>query len=382
MKTWEDIVKDKLEEYESPLPEGSLATFRARRTGAASNPAMKRFPVVWMAAAAVAAGLAAFLFLRHPAGLADPIRTIQPPVAPDALVSETIEIAAPVPINPIIARASKPKAPSQPAGQAQESQEKQETRQEQPEITEEEIATPSYPDFVPDFIPEYIPQTREKITKGLKIGTVAGALAGGGLLAVLAGPYTPVSQESILREPKAAYLSEEGPDSAPMPEEPKEETVGSYTHYLPIKAGLSVRMPVSDRFRVTTGLEYAQYISNYTDTKTGKQLQQAHYLGIPIRLDCSLLSGRRLDLYAGAGVVGDICLGATLDGTPLQKDGFAFSVLGAIGLQWNLTNQVGIYLEPEISWTKPTDSRILVTYRTAHPVMFSIATGLRINLGK
>ena len=40
MRNWEDILIDKLEGYESPLPEGGLAEFRARREGAA--PAAKQ----------------------------------------------------------------------------------------------------------------------------------------------------------------------------------------------------------------------------------------------------------------------------------------------------------------------------------------------------
>ena len=39
MNKWEDIVKDKLEGYESNLPEDSLAAFNARRATAGSIPA-------------------------------------------------------------------------------------------------------------------------------------------------------------------------------------------------------------------------------------------------------------------------------------------------------------------------------------------------------
>ena len=56
MKNWEDIVKDKLEGYESPLPEGSLAEFRARRD-AAGSAAAKRSPLLWIVPTAVAAGM-------------------------------------------------------------------------------------------------------------------------------------------------------------------------------------------------------------------------------------------------------------------------------------------------------------------------------------
>ena len=34
------------------------------------------------------------------------------------------------------------------------------------------------------------------------------------------------------------------------------------------------------------------------------------------------------------------------------------------------------------SWQFYSVNRALVTYRSEHPVMFSVATGIRINLGK
>ena len=65
MRKWEDIVKDKLEGYESNLPEDSLAAFHARRTADSATKA-KRFPLIWAIVPAFAAGLAAVLLLRKP----------------------------------------------------------------------------------------------------------------------------------------------------------------------------------------------------------------------------------------------------------------------------------------------------------------------------
>ena len=52
----------------------------------------------------------------------------------------------------------------------------------------------------------------------------------------------------------------------------------------------------------------------------------------------------------------------------------------------NVTKHLGIYLEPELSWRIPMDNPAIttytpVTYRSEHPVMFSVAAGIRINLG-
>ena len=59
MKTWEDIVKERLEGYESPLPEGSLATFRTRREKKQKLTPDRHRPLVWAITAVAAASLAA-----------------------------------------------------------------------------------------------------------------------------------------------------------------------------------------------------------------------------------------------------------------------------------------------------------------------------------
>ena len=136
--------------------------------------------------------------------------------------------------------------------------------------------------------------------------------------------------------------------------------------------------------------------------------QVAQYLGIPVRLDWSLAKNKLLDVYVGGGAAADYCIGAKMiikytdpalkdSIQELRRDGFVFSLIGAGGIQFNATKRIGLYLEPELTWSKPPkkpsldfygdivimeegDYR-LETYRTAHPFMFTVATGLRINLG-
>ena len=88
MKKWEEIIKDKMEGYDSPLPEGSLAEFRALRNGTAVKPAARRFPLVWVLAPALAAGLAAVLLLRQPSVQENGIQVVSQPAAPVAVAPE------------------------------------------------------------------------------------------------------------------------------------------------------------------------------------------------------------------------------------------------------------------------------------------------------
>ena len=65
MNRWEDIVKDRLEVYESTIPDGSFAGFRALRKGKTVRGSGKVVPWIFGMTAAAAAILASVLFLRH-----------------------------------------------------------------------------------------------------------------------------------------------------------------------------------------------------------------------------------------------------------------------------------------------------------------------------
>ena len=149
-----------------------------------------------------------------------------------------------------------------------------------------------------------------------------------------------------------------------------------------MKTGLSALIPLTEKLSVTTGLTYSLYRSKFTYSLSGEKTQLAHYLGVPIRLDWTLAANQWLDVYLGAGVAEDLCVGASLGGSAFAKDGPSFTLLGAGGLQWNILPRLGLYVEPELSWTVPSDRQVLKTYRQEHPLVFTVATGLRINLGK
>ena len=392
MKNWEDIVKEKLEEPDGTLPESVFAEFQARRSGAAPAPAARRSPLVWVVATAVAAGLAAILLLRKPSVPEDSIRIVPQPVPAVAVASDStaVEAEEPLPVRPLIAQAPVPKAaaPKTVAPKAEEPEvaepeivEPEPVRpevvepEEEPTVSEPVAAAPAVATASP-----FVPQDTPARSVDMHIAPAAGIVAGGGLLAAL---LAPIAGKGDLMSEQASSYSEPSYGN-PLDCNPPSflNEVDHFTHTFPFKGGLSVGIPVSDRLRITTGLEYSLYQTRVSFTKSGEKKQAAHYLGVPLRLDGSLASNRWLDVYVGGGVSGDWCVGATLAGKDIPGDGFSFSLLGAGGVQFKVTRHLGLYVEPEISWTFPSEKRVLETYRSAHPFLFSVATGLRINLDK
>ena len=397
MRNWEDIVKDKLEEPDGTLPESVFAEFQARRSAAAPAPASKRSPLAWVVATAVAAGLAAILLLRKPSMPEDGIRIVPQPVQTVAVASDSTAVEAedPLPVRPLIAQAPVPKAaaPKTVAPKAEEP-EVAEPEIVEPEPVRPEVVEPAEDPTVSEPVASepavataspFVPQdTPARSVHMPVVPMAAGVVAGGGLLAAL---LAPVGMGDLMPAEASHYYSDLGYGNS-NPANPVEgatsssDEVDHFTHTFPFKGGLSVGIPVSDRLRITTGLEYSLYQTRVSFTKSGEKKQAAHYLGVPVRLDGSLASNRWLDVYVGGGVSGDWCVGATLAGKDIPGDGFSFSLLGAGGVQFKVTRHLGLYVEPEISWTLPSEKRVLETWRSAHPFLFSVATGLRINLEK
>ena len=380
MRKWEDIVKDKMEEPEGALPESVFAEFRARREAAVAAPAQKRFPLAWVAIPAAAAGLAAFLLLHKPAIPEEGIQLIQQPSAPVAVVTDTAKVSEPEQAPPLIAQAVTPKLVRPSAGKPHlmnEEENVEAAEENVPESMEEEM--PDSP--VATTTSPFIPESAIAGPMRMKVGPAAGMIAGGGLLAALITPL--LGAGTNMDKAPTSYSDNTGATVPLTFDNPqKDDQIVKAVHYFPLKVGLSARFPISERFSVTTGIDYSWYKSSFTYSVSGEKIQHAHYLGIPVRLDWTFASSKWLDVYLGAGFEGEYCLGATFAGEHIAKDGFSASLLGAGGIQFKITEKLGFYIEPELSWTIAPKNQVLQSYQTMNPLMFSVSSGLRITIGK
>ena len=395
MRKWEDIVRDKLGGYASNLPEDSLAAFHARRATAGATKA-KRFPLIWAIVPAIAAGLAAVLLLRKPTVPEDGIQRIPQPVEVYGQVDDSLDTATPPATEPLIAQANQTKA-VRPMPKTEQPEERATSTVAEESRLSEETLIPETDDFGPGDTPEepaidsrpvvqdsspFVPQpSTEKPAVQVNLGTGGAIAAGGGLLAALATQLARADVSALI--PGNHAIDGPGSPNSNAIDGPNgtNSLETTHSHRMPLVVGLSVKFPVTEKIGVTTGLEYSLYSSSFS-YPPGEKTQLVHYLGIPVRLDWTFVSSRWLDAYLGTGVKGDLCLGATMDGQSIGKDGPAFRLLGAGGIQFNATRNFSFFLEPEISWTLPSERRVLSTYSSEHPWMFTVATGVRINLGK
>ena len=158
--------------------------------------------------------------------------------------------------------------------------------------------------------------------------------------------------------------------------------------YQPISFGLSVNIPISSKFSVSTGVVYTRLSSDFTSIANSlvyERQQKLHYVGIPLTVQYNVWQWYGLNVYATAGGQADFNVKAymTTEGTEtkLEKDNLQWSVNAALGVQYNFIPQLGIYVEPGIKHYFNNGSHIQ-NYFKHRPTNFNLQIGLRLNMGK
>lgn len=150
-----------------------------------------------------------------------------------------------------------------------------------------------------------------------------------------------------------------------------------YHHDLPVSLGVTFRMDLNSRVGVESGIDYT-YLHSSVESLGGKLDQRLHFIGIPLRLDARLLSRGRLDLYAGIGVKAEKCVAASFGTVRCEERRLQWSAGAFAGVQYGLWNRTHLFFQPELSYyVTGTD---LLTYRTEHPLTFTLQAGLRFDL--
>ena len=163
-------------------------------------------------------------------------------------------------------------------------------------------------------------------------------------------------------------------------------------HYMPVTFSLALKYKLNSRFGLETGLSYSRLKSEFeigTDGNAIREQQAIHYLGIPLKGTYNIYDVRRWNLYGSLGAKLEIPVYAPfstsyfvngmkeLEEKSILHAPLQWSVGTGLGLQYNLTPNIGFFAEPSLQYYIPTGSDI-ETYRTEHPFTFSLPIGIRI----
>ena len=155
-------------------------------------------------------------------------------------------------------------------------------------------------------------------------------------------------------------------------------------HHAPYSIGLSVKLPLDDRWALTSGVVYTRVKSDYT-SPSSTRVQTLHYMGVPVGLTFKIWDHKRLRTYAIGGVQADFNVKATLtqngkaDKMSIDKDRVQFSAMLGPGVQLDLSRGIGIYCEPTVRYYIDNRSDIQ-NYFKHKPLNVNINAGLRLTL--
>ena len=172
--------------------------------------------------------------------------------------------------------------------------------------------------------------------------------------------------------------------STPIVQE-KEERV---SHRQPIRFGLTLCYRLNDQWSIESGLVYTRLSSDYTyllaGTPNAQGEQQLSYIGIPLKVNYQLWNSRHVGLYVTAGGMMEKMVKGSLQMTENGKEqktdvsikALQFSVNGAVGMEYRLTNLMSIYAEPGVDYYFNNHSN-MPTYYQEKPFSFNLNVGLR-----
>ncbi|WP_294470253.1 outer membrane beta-barrel protein [uncultured Bacteroides sp.] len=139
------------------------------------------------------------------------------------------------------------------------------------------------------------------------------------------------------------------------------------TYKMPVSAGVTVERKLNDYLGIETGLLYSNLRS------AGQHL---HYLGIPVKLNMTLLNTKKVDLYATVGGIADKCI-VGAPNNDFNEEPIQLAVNAGIGINYKINDRFAVFAEPGVSHHFGTDSK-LATVRTKRPTNFNLLCGLRM----
>ncbi len=172
------------------------------------------------------------------------------------------------------------------------------------------------------------------------------------------------------------------------------ETYTQIKHKQPVRAGVSFRYPLNNRFSLESGLAYTRLLSHLTsgsDSYHYETEQSLQYIGISLNLEYNLWKNKLLDFYLSGGGMVEKCVSgksvtdyildnkvASTETKNIKIGPLQCSANAAAGIQLNLLSRIGIYAEPGISYYFDNNSPVETIYKEK-PLNFNLEIGIRFS---
>ena len=164
------------------------------------------------------------------------------------------------------------------------------------------------------------------------------------------------------------------------------ESVGEIHYNLPLSFGVQYKAHLGGDFYLSAGVNYT-FLSSRFDALVNKESfqnvrSQQHYIGIPLTFSYNFVESGNWNFYANAGgavekglrqkyFYGDKVISDSIDG-------FQFSAMAGLGVEYWITPFWGIYLDPSLAYYFKGSQPVSI--RTQQPLQFRFELGFRFGL--
>ena len=158
-------------------------------------------------------------------------------------------------------------------------------------------------------------------------------------------------------------------------------------HHAPVSVGLQVAFGIAPRLSLSTGMVYTRTSSDfypYAPSSSYNVHQVLHYVGIPVGLNYEFWQSGGFHAYVMAGAEADYNVKNDTEEEGVKKedakrDRVQLSGKASLGVQYDITPKVGLYIEPGAKYYFDNGSHVENTFKDKK-LNFNLQFGLRFNL--
>lgn len=175
------------------------------------------------------------------------------------------------------------------------------------------------------------------------------------------------------------------------------QTSTNSTYDIPLSFGVGVKVGLSPKWSIGTGINYSmlsrKFSGTYTKVNEAGVVEKStssdirntqHYIGIPVNAYYDIVDSRNVNFYAYAGGTVEKCISdkySVLNTDIIHKEkvaGFQWSANVGIGVGFKLSEHLGLYIDPSLRYYFDCDQPHSI--RIAQPLMLGFEVGLKLYL--
>mgnify|MGYP000846037861 CR=1 FL=1 len=180
-----------------------------------------------------------------------------------------------------------------------------------------------------------------------------------------------------------------------LSQDARQEVNTTVQHFQPVNFGLTFKYNLNEKWSLASGLTYS-LLSSRLHSGSGNyhydDNQRLHYLGIPLNVAYNFWQNNKFAGYISSGMLLEKNIAGSLSSNyyidnrlestakeSISSKQLQWSVNSAIGIEYRVSDFMGIYAEPGVAYYFKNSSEIETFYKE-NPFNFNLRVGLRFSI--